>query len=261
MIQEDEYAIMNDAKLLPPWLRTNSEARPDALPLRTYRGGHKLPVMQASYRKAVSFGNEYLQQNGLMAWIIVDNDKRSRWLQKFEAAFALGFSRETVIPVDEQLAMKALSNSISPWHASTAIDSCTCAMQVQTGRSKDADLASIAQAINASGADLTQDTEESFGPDHCQLLVPTQSLPDDSSPSYQAGAAHSVPVRVEPAAIKCPHCGVMGQGPLVVACKECFLIACEECKTEVCSPSHFKQIALTDDTDVEQEYGTSQFSL
>ena len=89
---------MNDANLLPPWLKSSPEARPDALPLRTYGVGSKLPVMQASYGKAVGFGTK----KGLMAWIIVDNDKTSKWLQNFEAAFALGFPRDTVIPADEQ---------------------------------------------------------------------------------------------------------------------------------------------------------------
>ena len=206
-IQEEEFNTLDNADLLPPWLQSSPQARPSAVALRTYKEGDKLPVMQASYRKAVEFGPEYLRKKGLMAWIVVDSMQRHRWLQKFEAAFAFGFPQDTVLPKCEHDAMRALGNSISPWHAAVAISSCARAMQTQSGRSVDVQFQVLVRDINGGRADLSRDTEEDYGPDHCQLLGPTLSLSDEAlgDPS----SSHAIPLQVQEQKhmVLCPHCG------------------------------------------------------
>ena len=43
---------------------------------------------------------------------------------------------------------------------------------------------------------------------------------------------------VRPLRIVCVHCGMRSQGPLVVACQHCNLIACVECIADACKASH-----------------------
>ena len=112
-IQEDECGTLDKADLLPPWLQKSPHAATSAISLRTYRNGDKLPVMQASYRKNVGFGAKYLRQKGLVAWILVDSLNRHRWLQIFEAAFAFGLPKDTILPKCEHTAMRALGLDVA----------------------------------------------------------------------------------------------------------------------------------------------------
>ena len=261
-IQEDEYSTLDKANLLPPWLQESPQASTCAISLRTYRTGDKLPVMQASYRKAVEFGSKYLRKKGLMAWILVDNAGHHRWLQKFEAAYAFGFPRETVIPKCEHAAMRALGNSISPWHASTAIMSCMRAMQLQTGRSMDTDFGTLVMNINGARADLSQDTEEDCGAHHCCLMGPTSRTQDDGHLEPSENTHEAIGLVTPPQFIFCPHCNKKTDKPLVVACRVCYMIACDDCRTEVCDASHLKQHGdELQNKESEQEHGTRQFSI
>ena len=216
-VTKEEFDILDDPTLLPTWLQDDPAASRAAASLRVYKAGSVLPVVQASYRRAGTFDREYLRKKGYMAWLVRDQGGLVRWFSKFEAALALGFPGDTILPAAEDYAFTAVGNSIAPMQAALAICSCCKAFTTHHGRLNSANFVEILDSIRHARADLSTAITVPHGDYHVRLHVDRMTT---SQP------------------ITCPHCHAVTLRPLVIACHTCHMVACENCASDECLPSH-----------------------
>ena len=239
-ITADEFHILSDPNLLPHWQRGHVLPQRDALSLRTCSRGHLFPVISASYRTAASFSADYLQGKGLMAWTLKDDRNQVRWLGKWEAARALAFPSNTILPSDEFAAFHALGNAIFPLRAAFAVHHCSEVMKHQAGRPYLTTFSQVVRTLKADRADLATLFPSMFSTTREQLQM--------SGPIY--GLCQL-----------CPHCGWLTQFPLVVACQQCNLVACRDCVTQHCLPSHSTVPVANEPRPVLEDLEGAQFSV
>ncbi|OLP85590.1 hypothetical protein AK812_SmicGene33399 [Symbiodinium microadriaticum] len=178
-----------------------------------------------SNRSSVSFSRDYLSAGGLMTWTIRDAYGDVRWASKFEAARALGFSVTTILPKDEDEGFVAVGQSVSPFQAALIM----CQIQ---------------EVCRQQGhATPNQGFTETM-----TLLRNKQGFMDtffirDHGLAHESLATRlSTPTQLE---IQCPHCHLMTNQPLLLACRKCCMVACHRCLTDDCMDSHFTVVQET----------------
>ena len=216
-LNPEEIMKMDDPQLLPPWKRGDPEYKHGAMPARLHSGSSVLPTIQAAYRKAIQFSNELLKSRGLMSWAIRDPHGQVRWLQKFEAARAMGFGTHVTLPATETEAYEAVGNAISPMHAARVMVSAEVAAKVQYGLAPDANFAQTLQALRDRQLSLQE------------------AVVQDNEAGYQLLAFRLLHPGFR---ITCPLCGQDSSLPLVQACQVCQIIACKECASVECNATH-----------------------
>ena len=244
-LSSEEYMKLDDPDFLPPWKRGDPECKQGAMLTRTHSGSTVLPTIQAAYRKAVQFSTELLKSRGLMSWTIRDSHGQVRWLQKFEAARAMGFGTHVTLPASESDAYEAVGNAISPMHAARAMISAEVAVKVQHGEAPDANFLQALQALRQRQMSLQE------------------AVVRDDEVGFQVLAFRMLHPGFM---IDCPLCGQSSNQPFMQVCQVCKIIACRNCATEECCPAHARLVeeAASDtslDADEQAEQAGAQFMI
>ncbi|CAE7685124.1 petJ, partial [Symbiodinium sp. CCMP2456] len=221
-ISEEDFQIMNDPGLLPKWTRHAPGAQSGAMHFRVQGVGMIWPTIPASYRSSVSFGRDYLTAGGLMTWVIRDAYGDVRWASKFEAARALGFSVQTILPVEEDEGFKAVGQSISPLQAALVMCQAQEVCRLQGHDTPSQGFAEVVEELRGKQGPMDTFYIRSHGLHHECLA---SRLP--------------TPTQVE---IRCPHCHATTDQPLILACPKCCMVACHRCLTDTCLDSHFRVV-------------------
>jgi site-specific DNA-cytosine methylase len=117
VVGEEEMQRMEDPRYFPDWVKKSAEGKFTGMGSRVVSSGGRLPTMTASYRAAIHFDKSYLEQKGLMTWVVRDYNNRIRWFSKWEAALAMGMPHDLVLLNTEEMGWKAVGNAISPYRA------------------------------------------------------------------------------------------------------------------------------------------------
>ena len=223
-ISEEEYDLLNEPGLLPLWTRGSPGVRCGALPFRVQSAGMVWPAITSAYRSACEFPRDHLAQSGLMTWVIRDSHGDIRWASCFEACIALGFPATMIMPCNEVEAFQMLGEATSPLQAALA----------------------LAQAERVCAQQQGDVCEDIFTPMVHALRNSRASMPSWLVTDY--GLYHKALQNRRPRPqpeVRCPHCGETRRGPLLLACKDCCMLACAACLAERCHPSHYMVVQGT----------------
>ena len=192
-----------------------------ALTGRVYGEGMLLPTITASYRSSINFAPDFLRHKVLLAWMVRDCKDSVRWLSALECAHALLFPQTTVVPWDETIGTFLVGNAISPAQAALMLSYLDKAIAKQMGCPPVLDFRNLLASIRASAGTCDGKVITRLDNGCWTLRTKSEALG-----------------QTQPSEARCPLCCKPCSLPLVVACKTCFVIACEQCRTDECKPEH-----------------------